>query len=306
MELMFDAVKGTKLYSNLCAISSETGFHIAHYVKHPADILRLQFDKLNVALDDLLKSIEKNNFDSSKDTAICNYILALDTFYDNLLLIIKAISPVAEYDNSDAALWLKANKSVIYNEFLDSTSKAHKFIRKLSNKVKHDAVDVCYMNIADYQGVTVEGFYLSNAVGKRDLTGPDPAVHKMYKGSSTAISYNFFLLYSAGFVALTLFHLNRLIFLRQKANSVAASSLHSYFARFENVNHRFFPNEYGEEFGKVSVEEDVLSVKYPFKIKHDKTYDAINGIFPTFKINQRTNSANTLSPYFKLLGRLNG
>ncbi|MYM80792.1 MULTISPECIES: hypothetical protein [Duganella] len=306
MELTFDAVRSTKLYSNLCAISSETGFHIAHNIKHPADILRLQFDKLNAALNEFLKSIEKNPFDKSKDAAICSYILSLDTFYDNLLLIIKAISPVAENDNSDVNIWLKSNKSVIYGEFLDSTSKAHAFVRKLSNKVKHDAVDVNYIQLSDHQGVAVEGFYLSNAVGERDLTGPDPAVHKSYKGSSTAISYNFFTLYSFGFVALTLFHLNRLIFSKQKAHSVAAPNLHSYFVRGANVHHRFFPNEYGEEFGMISDKKNVLSIKYPFKIKADKAYDAINGIRPTFKANQRTNSAHVEWPYFKLLGRITG
>lgn len=303
---MFDTVRGTKLYSNLCAISSETGYHVAHNIKHPADILRLQFDKLNVALDDFLKSIEKNAFDSSKDTAIFSYILSLDTFYDNLLLIIKATSPPAENDNSDVTIWLKSNKSVIYAQFLDSTSKAHEFIRKLSNKVKHDAVDVNYLELSDHQGVAVKGFYLSNAVGERDLTGPDPAVHKLYKGSSTAISYNFFALYAFGFVAHTLFHLNRLIFSKQKANSVAAPNLHSYFVPGANVHHRFFPNEYGEEFGMVSDKNNVLSIEYPFKVKADKAYDAINGIRPTFKANQRTNSAHVELPYFKLLGMTSG
>ncbi len=274
-------------------------------MRHPADILRQQFDQLISAQSLFRQSIEKNGFDESKGRDITHYILTLDSFFDNLVLIIKSITPPDDTPNSDATKWLRANKSTAYFGLLDSTKKAHNLIRKLANKIKHDAVELHYIEIADYQGSNVKGFYFSNIVNGKGLSGPDVDLHERYRDSSTAISYNYFMLYSAGFIAICLFHLNKLLFTKQLAEGKAMSNIYNFFSATEKVEPRFFPNEYGSDIVEISEHKDTLIAKFPRKIKANREYDNIQGITPQFKMNQRTNSSSAEFPYLRLLNNVN-
>lgn len=305
MELRISRVHGLALYNNLYAVSDENGHHVQHQMRHPADILRQQFDQL-VASQRLFKqSITKNGFDESKGREINGYILALDSFFDNMLLIVKSVLAPNDSPNKDASKWLKAAKSDAYFGLLDSTTKTHGFIRKLANKIKHDAVEINYIEIEDYEGSTVDGFYFSNIVNNQGLSGPDTELYERYRGSSTATSYNYFMLYSTGFIASCVFNLNKLIFNKQMAEGQNVDNIYSFFSEASNVEPRFFPNEYGLDIVEISEHKDTMIAKFPRRVKAKKEYDNIRGISPQFKMNQRTNSSSAEFPYFNLLNRQN-
>lgn len=278
-----------------------TKYHEDHVINHPADILKSSVEKLCTSLNELLATRNSHGSDKNKEKAICDHILELDSFYDRLFLVIKGLSPMGSSDNKNATLWLKGNNPEAYARFKDSTTKAHTMIRKISNGIKHDSLSVGYLTVVDSKNRIVDGFYFAKTVGKEELQGPCLDIHPKYKGSSTAISYDYFIRQSAGFVATCLFHLDRIFLDKIKTSEISFDSLYQFFDKQKSVGNLIFPNEYNEELAEFSVEKLSIVIKFPAKEKRNKDTDMIVSVKPLFKINGRTNSSNNELPYFKLL-----
>jgi hypothetical protein len=300
MQLSVSSKNGVKLYNNLMNIEGG-GYSSAHKIKHPADIFRVSIEKLDSALDDLLLMIGSHDFDPYKEKAICNYILELDSFYDRMLLIMKGLTPPVQEDNKDAAKWLKSNNPIQYNQFKDATTKSHGTIRKAANRIKHDTLTVEYLTVTNHKNYEVKGFYFANIVGGDELIGPDPDIHDSYKGSPTAFSNDYFIRYTAGFVASCIFHLNNIFFKGVKNKPTKLDVVHSYFSKKQTSGLLLFPNEYYSSVASLKGSGNSIVIKYPFSEKRDGNTDKITAVQPLFKINQRTRVAHNQWPYFKLL-----
>jgi len=299
MELRVSRESGLKLYSKLAGLG--TKYHEDHVIRHPADILKSSVEKLCASLNELLATRNSHGFDKNKEKAICDHVLELDSFYDRLFLVMKGLSPTGNRDNKDATLWLKENNHEAYTRFKDSTTKAHAMIRKISNGIKHDSLSVEYLTVVDYKNRRVDGFYFAKTVDKEELQGPCQDIHQEYKGSSTAISYDYFIRQSAGFVATCLFHLDRIFVDKIKTPGISFDSLYQFFDKQKSVGNLIFPNEYNCELAEFRVENISIVIKFPSKEKRNKETDMIVSVQPLFKINGRTNSSNNQCPYFKLL-----
>ncbi len=301
MELRISKESGLKFYSKLLAL--ETNYYEEHIIKHPADVFIESITKLSLCLDELLIVFNaKNTFCGSSHRAISNYILELDSFYDRLFLIMKGLSPKRGKDNKNNTLWLKGNNPQAYTAFLGATAKPHGIIRKMSNGIKHDALNVGFLKISDHESREVKGFYLGKVVGEKGLHGPCPDIHPEYKGAATAISYDYFLRQSAGFLAACLFHLDK-IFLSdvKKVTKSPCMILYNFFDKLKGAKNLIFPNEYGMALAEVQTENLSIKIKYPTKIKKTDKTDMINGVNPQFLFNPRTKSSSNQYPYLKLL-----
>jgi len=301
MELRVSPKNGVKLYSNL--MNTEDEYSSEHKIKHPADIFRVSIEKLDSAFDDLLLMKESHASDPRKEKAIFNYILELDAFYDRLLLIMKGMTAPSQEDNKDVTKWLTNNNANQYNQFKDATAKPHNIIRKAANGIKHDTLAVEYLTVNNHKNIQVEGFYFSNIVGDDELIGPEPEIHKSYKDSSTAFSNDYFIRYTAGFVASCIFHLNHILFKGCKNKPSKFDVLHSYFTKKQVSGQLLFPNEYNSDVASFKEDSNSIIIKYPSKEKRDVNVDLIASVRPFFRINQRTSRSNNQMPYFKLLSK---
>lgn len=300
MDLTVSSKNGVKLYSNLININC-CNYSSQHRIKHPADIFRVSIEKLDSALDDLILMRGSHNFDEYKEKSICNYILELDAFYDRILLIMKGLSPPAKEDNKDAAKWLKINNPEKYTQFKDSTSKSHNLIRRVANGIKHDTLAVEYLTLTNHKNHKVEGFYFSNIVGDDGLIGPASDIHDLYKGSSTAFSNDYFIRFTAGFVASCIFHLNKIFFKGIEVKPTKFDILYSYFSKKKLAGALLFPNEYLSSMASFKSSANSIVIKYPFKEKRDGNTDKIIAVKPSLKFNPRTGGTKNQFPYFKLL-----
>jgi len=244
---------------------------------------------------------ESHYFEPRKENSIRNYILELDAFYDRMLLIMKGMTPSVKEDNKDVTRWLKANNSEQYNLFKDSTTKSHNTIRMIANGIKHDTLAVDYLIVNNHKNIEIEGFYFSNIVGDDELIGPEPEIHKLYKDSATAFSYDYFIRYTAGFVASCIFHLNNILFKGCKPESSRFDVLYSYFKKNQVLGKKLFPDEYFSSVASLKDDKHSIVIKYPIKEQRDGNTDAIVSVRPLFKINLRTNTSNNQWPYLKLL-----
>jgi hypothetical protein len=295
MELSLSKESGLKLYSNLKNIENE------HPIDHPADVLSRSIKKLNLSLTNLLNTRYSSAFDDNKGKAICDHFLEVDSFYDRLFLIMKALSPVNEADNKDATLWLKKHNKEAYTKFVSSTAKAHQRIRKVSNGIKHDSLSVEYLTLTDHRNRKVDGFYFAKTTGKDDLQMACQDIHDDYKGSSTAISYDYFIRYTAGFVASCLFHVNKIFFNNVKCSKEKFLPSYQFFDKQKDIGDLIFPDEYGCELAELSVKNLSIVVKFPSKIKKNNETDNIIEVQPTLKVNMRTGQAHNRFPYHSLI-----
>lgn len=299
MELRVSSESGLKLYSKLHKL--ETTYHEEHPVNHPADVLEDSIKKLCFSLETLLNTRDSHGLDDNKGKAICDHFLEVDSFYDRLFLIMKALSPVCEKDYNDATIWLKINNSDAYSRFKGSTTKAHGLIRKASNGIKHDSLSVEYLTVKDHKNRKIDGFYFAKTVGQKELQDPCKNIHDDYRGASTAISYDYFIRYTAGFVALCLFHLEKIFLKKAKTSKVKFLPLYQFFDKQKDSGDLIFPNEYGCELAEFRKENYSIIVKFPSRIRKDSEADKILSVHPLFKINSRTKSSNNQWPYVKLL-----
>ncbi|EJO2026827.1 TPA: hypothetical protein ACMD0O_004593 [Vibrio parahaemolyticus] len=293
------------LTGNLSNADSSERHFIAKNTRHPFDILKLALDGFYRAQKELIDSekIHAIDPDRRKSKAISDYFLELDRFYDASLLVMKAMSPASDYDNQNVEVWLKKERSGEYTRYKDSVSASHKIIRKIANKLKHDSIELRYIHIVSHNDKTINGFYFSQIVGENSLVGPDTDIHKDYKGTKTAMSYNYSIMYGIGFISLCMASLNKIIF----SNSNVEESTHgieSVFSAIMNcseIKMDFFPNEYSQPTSVVTKSGDFVTVEFPKRIRASKHVDRIRDSKPLFLFNQRTSTANDQYPYYHLI-----
>lgn len=302
MELSISSNGGIKLYNNLLNISESEPHYLKHQMKHPADILTSAVDKISRAYSIFIASMDDHeiDIDKKKEKSIFDYALALDSFYDQLLLVIKSLSPTGKNDNKDVTIWLRENNPESYNKFKDGTSKAHSQIRKISNKIKHDSIEVNYITITNHKAKEIKGFYFSSIIGANELRGPDLDIHVDYKDSKTAFSYDYFIRHTAGYVATCLYHLNKIFFAGKKSKPNEFKALYNFFNDCSSAGNSLFPNEHKLDLASINIEPNSIKIKYPTKEKKEQHGDYLMNIQPLFKFNQRTNSSNENIPYFRL------
>ncbi|MER0170686.1 MAG: hypothetical protein DU489_08805 [Nitrosomonas sp.] len=300
------------LLKNLLDADPSRLFHEQHEIKqaHPADILTEKLNRINAKFQTFWKnrSLETQCGDSKNDPkieSISDYILELDSFYDSLFLIIKCFEFPQGQDNKDAIKWLQGKKSNIYHNFLGSTKQSQKLFRDIANKLKHDHVSISILTVHNHKNIPVDGFYIQSIVGPNDQRGPDPDIHKPYKRSATAMSYNHFALHSIGCLFLHLDKLNKSLFPKNSSNIFEQSAAaRGIIFTCEFIEHDFYPDEYEKPFiGIKRVDADKVSLIYPHRYKKsaNEFFDKINRVNAPRKFNQRTDSSNGIIPYLPLL-----
>jgi len=298
---------GIPLYGNLLELKPDQVFHEKHTNKlaHPADILSDKLGNLNRRLKSMVDHQYDEPISDYKTTSISNYILEIDAFYDSLFLIIKCLTKPEGIDNQDVTIWLKSIKSQIYTSFVGATNQNHKLFRDMSNKIKHDHVNISTLTIHNHKNIMVPGFFIQSITGENDQRGPDPKIHTPYNGSKTAFSYNHFILHGTGCIFYNLYHLNKIFFnTKTKADHREYNAL--YIAEIcEKIGHDFFPDEYSRPYAFVKRQTDGrILFKYPYRYKNRKEqFQNIHQVSGHLNFNQRTGSSHGILPYFPLLKR---
>ncbi len=295
------------LYNHLFSLGESD---LGHVMRHPADTLLIKIGNVERTLNLLALNIPNSiddednpNFDNEMSKIVFDYVIALDELYDAVLIIMKSISPKSDSENKDANLWLMKNQREQLTRFKGSVDRYHKLIRNIANKIKHDVLDLTCLRIKNSKGEIVYGFYFSNIIGGEDLSGPDPEIHKEYKGSSTAFSYNFFVRYTIGYVTYCMRVVNDIWF-AGKPEKVERSmpGILSIINKLNQVSDSFFPDEYLNYVSKLIEDNGKLCVEFPSKAPYDRAnVDKIKSVLTSLKFNQRTGKAHDKFPYHKLI-----
>lgn len=288
------------VYNNLCLLNDSEIFSEIHNpkLKHPADIYlnRLKDILLNLQY---LKSDIQNKNDNKIKTSLKNYILSLDSFYDNIFLIIKSLKKPNGYEHDFAHNWLKLNGYDEGEKFRGSTNHYHIFISNIMNKIKHDDPMIGLITLKDtLTNKENHGFFIGSII-KDGKIGPDPEIHEHYKNKRTSFSFNHFIKKTVGLIFLYSQHLNKVLFNDQKKYSdKKENNIYNLFNEVEMLENYFFPDEYSKPTSKFSKTANKLLLEVPKtfreKLPKDFNYEINTWIF----LNERTNSASGYMPYF--------
>lgn len=292
---------GINLYNNLLELSNDQLFNekYSNRLPHPADILNEKLKSLSQKLK-LMLNHENDGSGDDKATSISNYILDVDRFYDSLFLIIKCLTMPQGEENKDVIIWLRSIKSQIYNDFVGPTDQKHKLFRDISNKIKHDHVGISFVAIENQKNVTINGFYILSTVGDEDQRGPDPNIHEQYHGIQTAFSYNHFILNSIGCIFYYLYHLNKLLFKKQSKTKNKQDHAYEIASICKNISHDFFPDEYRKPYSLIKEEKDgKILLTHPYRYKGNKKDFGELKVSAYIEVNERTNKARKILPYFQ-------
>lgn len=305
MQLNIKKNQSIKLLNNLHNLTEEQSHYKKHRIRFPADLLNEKIKKVDLSLTELLSKIDiYEGFDNGEfEKTIFDYVKYLDDLNDSLLQIMKALTPFKnDYkDIKDVDKWLKEYNSKQYTMFKDATFADNDFIRISSNNIKHGNVRITTLELVNHKDKKVRGFYFSDILDEYELFGPKPEIHKHYKNTITAFSFNHFLLRTAGVVALNFYWLNKIIFGKEKAkiNNGYNCSIHSFFSKFKDIDEEFFPDEYSVKYAKIVQNQSHITIMYQIYLKNEK-FDDIKVIRPTLKFN-RNQKSNEKIPYFSLL-----
>lgn len=309
MEINIKQGQSVKVINNLFNLSEKTGNYKKYQIVHPGSLLLNKVKKLNLALDDILlvkKEIEENNnsmdFDLKYEKVIFDYIKMIDELNDTYLLVIKSMTPYKyDYKNhKDVNEWLKVNEVENYKKYKDATFTENSYIRLLGDFVKHDDVRVAFLLMNNYKNNKVFGFYLYDVLDENELHGPNPKIHQEYKKSSTAFSFNHFILKTLGIVAYNLFWLNKIIFQKEKSKPFRDNTLYGLFKKVADLNTDFFPDEYQKKYLWIVKNKDFLTLKYQ-KYIGKENFDIIDNIKWSVKMFEHKNESNNRLPYLPLV-----
>ena len=304
MQLNIKKNQSIKLLNNLHNLTEEKSYYKKHRIRFPADLLNEKIKKVNLSLTELLSKIDiYEGFDNGEfEKTIFDYVKYLDDLNDSLLQIMKALTPFKnDYEDiKDVDKWLKEYNSEKYTMFKDATFADNDFIRISSNNIKHGNVRITTLELVNHKYKKVRGFYFSDILDENELFGPKPEIHKHYKNTMTAFSFNHFLLRTAGVVALNFYWLNKIIFKKEKAkiNNDHNCIMHSFFSKFKDIEEEFFPDEYRVKYAKIVQNHTHITIMYQRYLKNEK-FDDIKSIMPTFKFNGNKKS-NEKIPYLSL------
>lgn len=305
MQLNIKQNQNITLLNNLYNLSEEQSHYKKHKIRLPADLLNERIKKVDLSLTELLSKIHiHEGFDNGEfEKIIFDYVKYLDDLNDSLLQIMKALTPFKnDYkDIKDVDKWLKEYNPEKFTMFKDATFADNDFIRISSNNIKHGNVRITTLELSNHKDKKVKGFYFSDILDEDELSGPKPEIHKHYKNTITAFSFNHFLLRTAGVVALNFYWLNKIIFKKEKAkiNNSYNYNIYSFFSKFKDIEEEFFPDEYSVKYAKIVQNESHLTIMYQKYLKNEK-FDDIKAINSTFMFNSNKKS-NEKVPYLSLL-----
>ena len=302
MQLNIRPNKNIKLLQNLYYLSEEESFYKKYKVRFPAELIIDKMLMVNLALDEVLNIKDNMDCDDQKRAKIIfDYIKYLDDLNDALLLTIKALTPYPEKQNDEKEVdkWLKKYNANSYTKFKDATFSDNDFIRVSSNNIKHDDVRVNFMSLINHNQKNVYGFYLSDILDEYESSGPKPEIHKPYKNTTTAFSFNHFLLRTAGVVALNFYWLNKIIFNKTKKKPHSDNTILSFFSKLKGIEHEFFPDEYNVKYAHIQNNKEFITVLYQ-KYSSKENFDTIQKINLTLKA--RVGKSEKL-PYVTLINQ---
>ena len=288
------------IYCNLCALPHDKIFSTQHKIKfrHPADIFFRRFKEIVTCLNDLKSFVNGNRDYESLENKLRQYLLSIDTFYDNLFNIIVCLKPPSDGNMHNAFQWLNENGYREGEKLRESTLRYHRLISSIVNKIKHDDPEINPISLTWDNGIEVTGFFIASIVDG-EYIGPDPKIHKSYKGLSTAFSFNHFLLKTIGLVYLYSYELNRILFNGKKTYFNKKINEFYQLAEFAlQIEPYFFPDEYNIPAAKVKKTENKILIKFPYKYKRNKPKKETWTVSSLIRFNPRTNQGAGKIPYF--------
>lgn len=302
MQLNIKDGQSINLINNLYSLPDEDSYYKKYKIRFPVDLINDKMKKVNLSLDELLSIKDNMEYDDGKNEKIIfDYIKYLDDLNDSLLLTIKALTPYPNNhtDIKEVDKWLKQYSADNYTKFKDATFSDNEFIRVSSNSIKHDDVRITSMSLKNHNNKKVYGFYISDILDENQLSGPKPEIHKTYKNTTTAFSFNHFLLRTAGVVALNFYWLNKITFNKIKSKPHNDNTISSFFKKLMNINHEFFPDEYNTKYAKIVKNEKHITIMYQ-KFIGNNNFDMIYDIGWSLKFNGRENNSKENLPYLSL------
>ena len=303
----YEAQLGPNLYRHLLGAPESSLFHEKHInrTRHPADILREDLESLSRPFQKLANMGQAKISDDERAELTKNTILRLDEFYEQLQVIIKCFTPPSSFQEKgrlDDAL--RAGNKKAWDCFYGRTKDIHDPIRVAANALKHSGARVMFIQITNHLNVEVNGFYLSKLIGEDDQRGPDPKIHKKYRGKiNTAFSFNHFLLNVVGRVHCYMHALDKALF--EKSAASPASHLSIFDALIvsgSNLSLDFFPDEYANPYTEIEINGRFYIAKFPcrYKCRANENPDKISSVSIPINVNPRTNASNFMMPYLQL------
>jgi len=268
-----------------------TTYTFLDFNSKPSSIFYLSYDKLEKEIIKFDKEIENLRLDSTCDfeidqktklyDSLKTLILALDSFYDNCLLIIRSLTPQDTYkfSNLHTQEWLSKNKIPDFLNFKSKANSTHDLIRQMSNILKHSVYIIENIYIQNHKKANVHGFNLST-IDDEGHPKPYLKIHPLYKNKiSTAISYNYFIKYII-FCTISYIKILEDIFITKK-NSIKRTNLMN-FNQLKNIikkySTHYFPDEYkNKPIVHVTINEKSLTIEYTkkYKISSNENIDKI-------------------------------
>jgi hypothetical protein len=153
----------------------------------------------------------------------------------------------------------------------------------------------------------VHGFFIhSNFIGGVEID-TDQKIHEFYCGSTTAFSFNHFILSSIGCIFQYMYYLNDALFKnRTKVNFSRQEKIVEILSICENIDQSFFPDEYSRAYALINRQKNgSISLKYPYKYKSGagEVFENIYNVSLQVEISLKTNSSNNVVPYIGLMNR---
>jgi len=270
MEQKYSPQRGSALFANLTNAADEALFHQIHRppIEHPADLLYQELEdvaKLYVEAADSAATSDPDSFESPALAATDLLIRTVNEFYEQLHVIIKCFS--APDENSEKKTlhdFLRSRNPRAHQSFMSSTKAHHEPVRLAANALKHRAARLAPIGLTNHNSVLVAGFYVRTTTGPEDQRGPDPEVHKRYRGTvHTAFSFNHFLLRVAGMIFLCLDRLDQALFNERSTARTPLPPLERVLRRASKIQAEFFPDEYDRPTARISSTETCILVRYP-------------------------------------------
>lgn len=310
MELNIKQGQSVKLINNLFNIPAEKEYYKKYKLVHPASLLLNKLKKIKLSLDDILvlkQEIEQNNnimnFDIRYEKVIFDYIKALDELNDSYLFVIKATT-LYNYDYKfykDVNEWLKINNIENYKKYKSATFQENSFIRLLGDHVKHDDVKVAFLYLENFNHQKIYGFYLYDVIDEDEMHGPNPNIHVEYKNSSTAFSFNNFILKTLGIISYNMFWLNKIIFNKEKLKPYRDNILYELFSKSRTLEKLFFPDEYDKKYLHIVKNRDSLNLRYEKYLGLNNDIVKIENIEWGISVIENKNYAKNKLPYLPLV-----
>lgn len=315
-EYKYAPSNGSSLYNHLASAEASELFHEKHSkpMAHPSDIYSEKLEQVVDLYARLVKKFTQSDEDNECCELIKNLIEATNEFYDLHFSIIKCFtqSSIDDDDNSETQLkiinFLKKSNKEVFNKFYAPTKGEHTLVRDIANALKHQHSKIMLIDLHNFNGKKVYGFFIQTIVGTNDLRGPSREIHKMYKEQiNTAFSFNHFLLNILGRIMCYSEKLDKALFSSRTSTNtkkkIPSNILDKLMVSASSLQEEFFPDEYHRPFAKIKNLRDSYIITFPARYKINKkntNTDFITNVKMHIPINQRTSESHQFLPYLQL------